>query len=491
MKPILHPRAAPWGRARVWLGLVARDYPPDVAWRLDGKSIQPRILRPLQPIRTVAAGLAKTNETRVHSGIYEFDLKDESPHLLEAATQNTEVSARVQSLPRDIPPGPVDSFNVLAASCYHYKTDAGHAGAIISQLKPPDAPHLAILMGDQVYLDLPSNQFLFKKWRPYPLAQRFESDYARNWWPLLTDEAGDDPGRRGVSAVLHRTPALLTVDDHEFWNNYPREQDWIATTKSENGRAGWEGVGRTMVEGFQTSASVAYGSPDVLDVSVLSFFILDTRSFRTEKRLVASTTLDAMESWAQDLIARKRFGVFVCGQLLFREPARIIKKGIDAQLANHEDYERIVGILHGIAKSGLDVLYLSGDVHWGRVVRGAPTSAGRGSIYEIVSSPLSLLDSMYGEDGEIKPKPESKHSSPEDPPDYFAKKYLGTSYRCKRLGYQDPSNAPPKGPHRGEQFVLIGFQKKGSSVQVRARFFSIPGPGSYEVETFTLSRHGG
>jgi len=54
------------------------------------------------------------------------------------------------------------------------------------------------------------------------------------------------------------------------------------------------------------------------------------------------------------------------------------------------DFEQYVPLVKAMAKCGHDVVLLCGDVHWGRVAR-APIGDTGHYLYEIVSSPLSLI----------------------------------------------------------------------------------------------------
>jgi hypothetical protein len=49
---LLHPRAAPGDRLRVWIGVFAKYDPPAIQWELDGQSVRPVALRPFSAPRT-------------------------------------------------------------------------------------------------------------------------------------------------------------------------------------------------------------------------------------------------------------------------------------------------------------------------------------------------------------------------------------------------------------------------------------------------------
>src|SRR5690606_33910819 len=58
-----------------------------------------------------------------------------------------------------------------------------------------------------------------------------------------------------------------------------------------------------------------------------------------------------------------------------------------------EDYRFLIEQIERISHAGLPVLCLTGDVHWGRIVRAAGPF-GTAPIFEVISSPTSLVESV-------------------------------------------------------------------------------------------------
>ena len=180
-------------------------------------------------------------------------------------------------------------FNVLLVSCFYQGEDVqGVAGTVISELKGAAQPHLTLLVGDQVYLDLPT-QVIFPA-EPDRLADKFEADYRRNW-------AG--PG--GFGQVLAAAPSACIPDDHEYWNNFPNATPVVANTWTAGGRAAWQLAARQLFEGFQRSYDGQLGDAFTLDVAPLSFFLADGRTFRDPDRrfMLSRAGRDQLDAWAQ------------------------------------------------------------------------------------------------------------------------------------------------------------------------------------------------
>lgn len=121
-------------------------------------------------------------------------------------------------LPAAVPAGLGASFNVLLVSCFHQQEDRGGlAGNLVAQLPVNFRPHLLLLLGDQVYLDLPTLTNFRDRvdW----LAQKFEEDYTANW-----------RGLAGYAQILEAAPSAAIPDDHEYWNNAPHTSPIIQNT---------------------------------------------------------------------------------------------------------------------------------------------------------------------------------------------------------------------------------------------------------------------
>ena len=353
---------------------------------------------------------------------------------------------------------------MLLVSCFHQAEDRrGLAGTIVSQLKATSKPHLTILAGDQVYLDLPTLKD-FPDELPF-LAQKFEEDYALNW-----------AGPLAYTEVLEAAPAISCPDDHEFWNNYPHPSPFIANSRFPSGQDRWRNAAQAMYEGFQLPYPTKLGFAETIDVDPLSFFFADTRTGKNINRLFTMTT-DArkqLDDWVTNVIAAGRFGVFVSGQSLFAKAAGSIGGSIgDYELANYGDYGEIIRSLRRLVDEGKKpVLCLTGDVHWGRVATTQDIRTGRTAFVEVISSPVSLV-STVGVDqvklminvfgglfGDKNPWP--RHSEPATLPTFLAADVLGKAFPCSWVHGQ-----------RGNHVVMLSFRQQGGGLELRVKYWPI------------------
>jgi hypothetical protein len=463
MDIVLHPRAAPADTIRVWIGAFQATGPPELKWFLDGNESEPEALRAIASVRPDDM-LTADDEPRAFSGVYDFKgLGADTFHRIAVDADGIRSEMEVRTLPNEVPSSLEGSFNVLLVSCFHQHEDPNSlAGVIASRLKATAKPHLTLLMGDQVYLDLPTLQD-FKddvKW----LAAKFENDYTTNW-----------RGSPGYSQVLDCAPSISIPDDHEFWNNYPHPSAFIGNTLTEGGRERWKRAALTVYEGFQLPYPAKTGEPTRIEVAPLSFFIPDMRSLRDPGRAFTMTNEahQRMNEWVDDVIARQMFGVLVTGQPLFSEPVRELEGSIgDFEMPNYGDYSRIWARLRRLADAGLPALCLTGDVHWGRVVESMDAATHRTAFYEIISSPSSLVTTVgadqFKELGGLigglfgKRSPWPRHSDPQPPPDYLAPKSLGSRFVCSLLHGQ-----------KGNHVTLLRFNRHGNGLEFRVTFWPI------------------
>lgn len=460
-KLILYPRAAPAGSVRVWLGAFDVTAAPQLGWKLGGAQAQPVALRDLASVRP--SHMLNANVPRAFTGVYEFaGLESDTLYEVEVAAGQESARLEVRTLPDAVTKQLDRSFNVLLVSCFHQAEDRGGlAGVIVSQLKATSKPHLTIFSGDQVYLDLPtlSNFKNDLAW----LAEKFERDYTRNW-----------RGPLGYEKVLAAAPGVFIPDDHEYWNNYPHPSPFIQNSFTEAGRNTWETAARAAFEGFQLTPPAAPGDPQVLSVEPLSFFFADTRTDKDPGHdfTMAAPARQRLNEWVTDVIDRKRFGVFVSGQSLFREAAKDVKGSVgDFELANYHDYSPIMKSLKRLPDAGLPVLCLTGDVHWGRVTI-ATDARGRTAFGEVISSPASLVTTVGVDDAKRAGNFFGKlfgggsdwprHSDPDPPPDYLARQTFDKGFRCDTRMRQ-----------RGNQVVLLKFRQHGGGVELRVTYWPI------------------
>jgi len=487
----LHPRAAPRsedGRARlqVWVGAFDADAAPALRWSIDDHLVVPRADR-----EWTAVG------RRLFTGVFQFA----DPHITPGKVHTLQVvepggaGARLETraLPSEVPDGTTDSFfNLLLVSCFHLGEDkTGRAGRLVARLPPRWRPHLSILMGDQVYLDIPTfmNYENDAQW----LTGKFQEDYENNWRAK--------PGRNGYWDVLSAAPSAAIPDDHEYWNNFPHGAFYLPVLNDQEGRDRWEEAAASLYEAFQRPAPPTPPTPPTasgvveIDVPPLSFLLIDSRTKRERdgSRSLYKDDLAKVRAWCKRVDQRGLFGVVATGQsLLADRHGRWRKRYVDSGLADFDDYADLVKEISALADTGRPVTLITGDVHWGRVVVGRRQGSGAASLYEIISSPSSLL-TQTGKDqlsaignavawlfGRADPWP--RHSDPKPAPDYFAREDLGRHVKCDLVK-----------DLKGNQVVTISFQRSGAGLTGKVLGWRIPLDGSdeppHEMGTLSLSPH--
>jgi hypothetical protein len=467
MDIVLHPRAAPGDRLRVWLGVFQATTAPALTWSLNGASAVPVALRQLTSVRPNAMlppGMQPEQVARAFTGVYECTgVTPDTPYTITATAGPISATLNARTLPDAVPAVLDRWFNVLLVSCFHQAEDRkGLAGIIASQLKSVAKPHLTLLMGDQVYLDLPTLQ-------DFPddlawLAEKFEADYTRNW-----------RGTFGYPQILSTAPSLSIPDDHEYWNNYPHPSPFIGNSRTPDGRDHWRRAAQAAYEGFQLAYPGTLGEPVRLEVAPLSFFVADTRSQRAEdrSRIMSVQAHQHMDDWVSTVIAKKHFGVFVVGQSLFTKAVGKIAGAVgDYELPNYADYDQLMRGLQRLADAGRPTLCLTGDVHWGRVVSSKDIRTGRTAFTEIISSPTALVTTV-GQD-QIKrvgsfigglfgaKNPWPRHPEPEEPPAFLASEVLQGRFRCATVH-----------PQTGNHLALLRFRQHGSGLVLRVTYWPI------------------
>ncbi len=467
MNIVLHPRAAPAHNVRVWIGAFDATAAPQLRWFLDSIDTTPTALRPISSVRSDAMlppGATPAKVGRVFSGVYEFSgLQPDTLYNIAVHAGGVGATINVRTLPENVPMLLDGSFNVLLVSCFHRDEDpAGLAGTIVSQITTAAKPHISLLMGDQVYLDLPTLKNFpdEEAW----LAQKFESDYVANW-----------QGSPGYSQILAAAPSVSVPDDHEYWNNYPHPSPMIGNSLTAEGRGRWRRPAIAMYEGFQLPYPAGLRQPFVLDVHPLSFFIPDMRTVREEGRATSMhpDALQRMAVWVDAVIARRDYPVFVSGQSLFSEAMGSIGGAVqDYELPNYGDYAEVMRQLSRLADAGLPALCLTGDVHWGRVTQTRDVRTNRTSMYEIISSPSSLVTTVgFDQVSAIgawfsrlfgKPKAWPRHSDAAKPPDFLASDVLAGRFRNNMLHGQ-----------RGNHVALLQFARNGGSLNFRITYWPI------------------
>ena len=466
-------------RLHVWVGLADVSPAPALTWKLDGADVTPTTLRPLAPALTGA--LAAAAATTVYTGFFELrGLPTGQSMRLEVAAGTERVERQVTTLPAQVPDGPQDHLNVLLLSCFHQLEDkTGTAGNVLSQMKV--RPHLTLFGGDQVYLDLPTLANFQDKleW----LGNKFQNDYLTNWFGDRRTSRDPREIAPGYPQVLALAPGVFMPDDHEYWNNYPFGATVIQNSWTEEGRDRWKLAADALYRAFQQNAAPGLGPSRVLEIAPLSILMLDTRSQRSmtsrtkDHDLLGLSGRQALEGWVNGLVARAQdaqpwFGMLVTGQSFFSPPAGAVTGAIaDYEYPDYQaDYAFMLKQVERVTTAGLPVILATGDVHWGRMLRADDLSRPGAAVFEVVSSPTSLVSSVFVDQvkdvwGTIKglfssPDPWPRHPDPGKPPERFGSNGQYTPSLLQRI----PTGKPTA--MRGNQALMLRFARAAGGLDV-------------------------
>lgn len=466
-----YPQATKPGAIRLWVAAWDTESPPPVTVSVNDAPASARVVKAMAPIRDGITGAAGAPLN--HRAVLEVqDLAHDRPYRVRIAAGESACELAVRTLPERVPDVLDGTFNILLCSCYYQPEDAsGLLGTIVSQIML--RPHLTLMMGDQVYGDLP----LLASFGAASAARELAQKYRRNW-------TSERLGAGGLGKVLTAAPAICVADDHEFWNNFPFEQSQLPPTWTAEGRDAWKRAATELYEDFQLGDAKA-GDAQRLDIEPLKLLCLDTRSSRDEAfdALLSPAAVDALERWADDLVADKRaergpwFGVLVSGQALFALPeTESRKRKVDAEMSNYAQFARaILPQLARLADASIPVLYVTGDVHWGRVAEAIDVLAGRTLIYEVIASPSRLIRVPLVDKGKElggavkglfgKPDPWPRHSEPAEVPDWLTggRRF---SLRC------DPAHGIGL-RQRGDQVAILSLCRAGRGVNFSVSYFGI------------------
>jgi hypothetical protein len=454
---------------QLWVGMFGTEAPPNPRFVINRQPAQPDVVvAPMTAIRDKQAGPG--GQPVNHRGIFRFAVMDAGqPHKVEVQAGIERQGLATSTLPEEIPEALQGSFNLLICSCYFQPEDShGLLGTIVSQIQLQ--PHLTLLAGDQVYMDLPLLEDLPES-EP-ELSRLLGGKYLRNWASAALRVPGLEP-------VLRRAPVVNLPDDHEFWNNYPFPQKQLPNTWDKPERDRWEAAAQALYEDYQLATDPAQAGATRLDVRPLKMLFVDMRCARDGKfqTLMKPTALAALEEWKQDLLHDKAAGLPVVGllssgQALFIDPPRdeSKKRDVDAEMGNYTEFALVEDLLGELADHGVPVIYVTGDVHWGRVASADDRrNPGRKLLYEVIASPsrlirVPLLDT-FKESGNVfkglfgNKDPWPRHSDPDTPPDYFGGKgRFALHTEAKR---------------RGDHVAVISFTRAGNGLDFRVSFFGI------------------
>jgi hypothetical protein len=444
-----------------WAGVRGLPSAQSMRVLVDGR-VAPnvRVVRPLGPVRESSA-----RDPVVLTSTFVLEGLPRTQRLTVQVDIDGVLSEPLWTQP--VPTEVGQSFRVLLGSCYCSYEDRGFLpGVVEGWLTGANRPHLALLAGDQVYLDLPT----FRNFRPERawLEAEFERAYANNWF-------GPGRGARDEAKTLRRVlsaaPLVCLPDDHEYWNNYPHAAPFAGgTTFSSKGRSAWEAAASKMLGAFQHAGPGRLPGVRALRVPPLSFVFLDTRSQRDPglSRMMPSGGLEALKQWREQL-KRGDVGVVVTPQSLLRLPP----KGplyLDWELVNYADYQAVWHELVAATERGAFVVLLTGDVHWGRVTSILDTKVDRPTMIEIISSPISLVttfgwDSLRRAWGGLGGEDWPRWNEAGEPPNYIAQSALGNRLKCYGEWH----------PQKGDQLCLLDFRRAGVRTELDITYLPVRG----------------
>jgi hypothetical protein len=451
---------------RAWLAVPSEGgASPRVSWRVNGQPVAPRVLRPLSPVHDAVPSF--------QVAVVDFEGVGSTARV-EARVGARRVAAHLRRQPADVPRHFLDArpgqgqLNVLLLSCFHHSQE--RRPQLVNQVvdaiaqDPRHRPDLAMLLGDQVYLDLPP-------FVPFAddeawLARRFHGQYLGNWSKRLT-------------GILGPLPSLHLPDDHEFWNNYPEPFPLVANVLSEGGRGRWSRAAAALYAAFQEHTGNDPTDRDTpltrtFRIGPLDVLVADTRSRREPKHRHGDLAcflpdeLEVVHRWAQRIAESRepRYGVFVSAQSLFVPPNGWLKGRMeDWELPNYRDYRPILDALAVAARPGRPVLALTGDLHWGRVLRATVGNDARRRIYEVIASPAALVYDPIAEVQRLfrRRDPYPRHPSAADPP-----KVLPTREGKLRI------EILPNGRQRGDHVAVLRFDRRApGSLSAGVTYFPI------------------
>lgn len=376
----------------IWVGVSDCAQVPPVSFSIKGDPSQLILPRPSStPFKPIGDQLRNAGgELLNHYAIFIFDWPPMTKRFtIEITCGDQQCAITSRRLPVCIPTQTEGGFNLLLSSCYYEPNDREKTPLArrIAALKPK--ADLTLLAGDQVYLDLPSQQNLPTNCEK--LAGVLGRKYRDNWF-------GRNPQQPGLSEVLAHGPTICLPDDHEYWNNFPFRQVQLNNTYSALDRKNWADCARLLYQNYQMAAVQKNGFVR-LDVAPLSMLLLDTRSARDDKgvRMFTDATIQALTKWKEDLLLKKRqgkpaIGLLSSGQALMIEAAGWPDKYLaDMEMPNYQDFTLLKNIIEQLISADVPVIYITGDVHWGRIIEGR-NQVGKKLFYEVIASPARLID---------------------------------------------------------------------------------------------------
>lgn len=472
MRVRLLQHAAPAGRIRCWLGAI------------DAAPAAPALLvAGGQQILPVAAHQAPGLGGAVRAWWFDFPAAGDT--AVVATIGGIEVARR--TLRPAAAPEVRHDCHILLASCFHKPNrDDGRIRNTLLQVRKHcgGAPDVTVLMGDQVYLDLPAL-------KPFPDQLDWMRDhclraYIDNWFD---GEAFAD--------LLDGAPFLLIADDHEMWNNAPESQVHIQNTWTAPGRGRWRQAAEEAYASFRSlPLQIAAATPAPLSelrIGPAYLVLLDLRWLREERsgatpwRARLSRLQDLYKELAAAMQRADQSGavpLLVLGQGLFRDATHSQK---DFEQADYADFAELCAAVvppPGASRESRRIL-LCGDVHFGRVAfaRDRRAQDPLAGLYEAFVSPLALVSGI----------PVLEHLSAlkfwDRWPRHSAPDLDGFGPFHKHTGFEQPEvlqartrNGSPRGGAplgpaglQGDQMAVLSLLGGGDRPTAAIHYFSIDG----------------
>ena len=264
-------------------------------------------------------------------------------------------------------------------------------------------PAFALMVGDQIYADASGGLV-----DPLSPIERFFEKHVQAFGH-----------RQGMGDWLARLSTYMTPDDHEFTEGYPNGRPitmqrqrgpLIETDLADN-------AARDAVSAFQRlqqPAQIASSGSYTFDHGPARFFVLDTRTERTEEwignpvtrsssTLISLATQAALEAWLSHSDADNYLNCLVTGSVLVPGLAPDSNPAYGGRPDNWQIYsaERAVVMqaLSALAKKGNRFLLLSGDYHISAACtiietdsKGKKTAIGAALVVPPLYAPLTFLN---------------------------------------------------------------------------------------------------
>ncbi len=376
------------GELLIWVGMLGVNPPPPVSFEISGTKVVAQLLAP--GFETLGDEVCDARGVPLnYRALFRLDWPaTDGRFQITVRAANCETTLTSRRPPAALADKAAASFNLLLSSCYYQPNDKSRALAdLVSGIKP--APDFTVLAGDQVYLDLPSQQDL--PLNKTALAKTLGKKYQLNWFSSSAQQPG-------LADILRHGPVLCVPDDHEFWNNFPLAQVQLNNTYRTQDRANWQELANRFYERYQRSPVQADGFFRQ-DIAPLSMLFLDGRTRRDADgaQMFTAATHAAIAQWKNDLLRRKQqgetaIGLLSSGQaLLIETPSPWARKMADMEMPNYADFAVIISALDELFAAEIPVIYITGDVHWGRIVEGK-NIRGNTLFYEVIASPSRLID---------------------------------------------------------------------------------------------------